>query len=109
MIKKTMTYIGKLRNGIGKMDMTIEEYIRNRMVELKPTFKDALRKHDIYKLNPSLKTLREMKLASDKLETHLNEINDDVFNEWIKHHSSECDENELLELLRTMYNKFCTD
>ena len=87
----------------------IEEYIRKKMVELKPTFKDALKKYDIYAINPSLKTFREMKLAGDKLETHLNEINDDVINEWIKHHSSECDENELLELIRTMYNKICID
>lgn len=94
---------------ISETKMTIEEYIRNRMVELKPTFKDAMMKHDIYAFNPSLKTLREMKLSSDKLETYLNEINDDVINEWIKHHREECDEEELLELIRTLYIKICTD
>lgn len=104
-----MIYIGKLGNGIDETKMSIEEYIRKRMVEIKPTFKDALKKHDIYALNPSLKTLREMKLASDKLETHLNEINDDVINEWIKHHREECNEKELLELLRTMYIRICED
>lgn len=96
-------------NGIGETKMTIEEYIRKRMVEIRPTLKDALKKHDIYAINPSLKTLWEMKLASDKLETHLNEINDDVINEWIKHHGGECDEKELLELLRTAYIGICED
>ena len=83
--------------------------IRKKMVELKPTFKDALKKHDIYSINPSLKTFREMKLASEKLETYLNEINDDVINEWIKHHREECDEEELLELIRTTYLTICTN